>query len=868
MAVAIIGPKFYAWDRNGKPLAFGKVYTYQARTNNPKATYQSEDGIVENTNPVILNGEGYANIYLDGSYKVVVKDSDDNEIWTADPVTSAQAEEWVNCLAAEYVSTTVFRVNGSFTDKYEAGRRVRIDNNTAEYAYSTIIDSSFAAGQTSVTISDAVITTGIQGVCVSIVGNESTGNVSVENVTQLIASQFNPGQAVKVKGYYVAGDVGDLNYLIYSLQGYRDYLGDQAWNPDDAGDHLLSNGNVAILQRDSDHVSLLKLGFTNDAITDELWDKAKAYADYYKIAWGLSDIECTISSTRELPQYGLVGAGQITGDIVKVTRNREKFHQRGGRFVCSTFWVSGAQYIKTEWIWAQTKFLFDGNAPDYGVFWCSFGKHQGDHEVDLNKGQSLNECNFQFIRGGFHVYGSKDNYVGPGTPFDEFNLNAIEMIDTTGADITAEDGTTGWHVLNESRSNQHNTIRQWYAEGSANRSIRGRWHVLMAYVDSPANSPYALPATSHVLFNPDNSVRNQSDYFAAAPENLAKGGCWNILNASSKGEPLCMFSSGGATGNVVADATEPTGIGYKYGGASSLDFSSYRIKLSKPKTGRYTIFFWMHHVNGSQSIQVENDGSAQAHALSVYHDQGDGWRLYRISSAARSDGIDDELTIFHRSPDSEFYLGAVWATPTKTALLPWVYPEEMIEAVSTDGIVATIPEALPVGGIIKNLAVSGNPGSSSWRKQSSTEIVETPSEVPKLKSRFYPEVTAPANVATPIARISVSGFNSQGSGEIEVFIRNTQSSPDFIGGSGYFRAALALLKDGDGGVLNENIQTFGAAWIQKNGGTTPPTFQLTQVDGNTWDVEVVTPAGVGDSIVSSKVRLFDLGGDFTFDDLP
>ena len=80
MSVSMIGPKFYAWGRDGLPLAFGKLYTYKARTNAPKDTYQSEDGIVANTNPVILNGEGYANVYLDGSYKVVLKDSDDNEI--------------------------------------------------------------------------------------------------------------------------------------------------------------------------------------------------------------------------------------------------------------------------------------------------------------------------------------------------------------------------------------------------------------------------------------------------------------------------------------------------------------------------------------------------------------------------------------------------------------------------------------------------------------------------------------------------------------------------------------------------------------------------------------------------------------------
>ena len=95
MAVSMIGPKFYAWDANGEPLAFGKVFTYQARTNSPKVSFQSEDAIVENENPVILNGEGYADIYLDGSYKIVVKDEDDNERWTADPVTAQGGEGMV-----------------------------------------------------------------------------------------------------------------------------------------------------------------------------------------------------------------------------------------------------------------------------------------------------------------------------------------------------------------------------------------------------------------------------------------------------------------------------------------------------------------------------------------------------------------------------------------------------------------------------------------------------------------------------------------------------------------------------------------------------------------------------------------------------
>lgn len=203
MSVAMIGPKFYAWDRNGKPLAFGKLYTYQARTNVPKDTYQSEDQEVANTNPVILNGEGYANVYLDGSYKVVLKDSDDNEIWSADPVTANQAEEWNNCLTATYLSSTTFKVTGNKVGEYDLGRRVRLDDNTPTYQYSTISNSVYAAGETTITVTDPVVNTGLIGSCTSIIGRDSRATESVLNFPTLQSAIESPllqdGDAVNVK---------------------------------------------------------------------------------------------------------------------------------------------------------------------------------------------------------------------------------------------------------------------------------------------------------------------------------------------------------------------------------------------------------------------------------------------------------------------------------------------------------------------------------------------------------------------------------------------------------------------------------------------------------------------------------------------
>ena len=77
------------FDEYGEVLAGGKVFTYEAGTTTPLATYQDLAGATPNTNPVILNAAGRATIRLtDGvSYKYIVRDSDDNLIATQDNLT-------------------------------------------------------------------------------------------------------------------------------------------------------------------------------------------------------------------------------------------------------------------------------------------------------------------------------------------------------------------------------------------------------------------------------------------------------------------------------------------------------------------------------------------------------------------------------------------------------------------------------------------------------------------------------------------------------------------------------------------------------------------------------------------------------------
>ena len=83
-----IGNGFQFFDNNGAPLNAGKIYTYQAGSSTPLATYTDNAGLTANTNPIILGTSGRPpnEIWLtDGFfYKFILKDSSDVTIQTYD----------------------------------------------------------------------------------------------------------------------------------------------------------------------------------------------------------------------------------------------------------------------------------------------------------------------------------------------------------------------------------------------------------------------------------------------------------------------------------------------------------------------------------------------------------------------------------------------------------------------------------------------------------------------------------------------------------------------------------------------------------------------------------------------------------------
>ncbi len=97
-------PRFQAFDNAGLPLAGGLLYSYAAGTTTPQATYPNSSEATPNTNPVVLDFRGCANVWLDPtlSYKLNLTDALGNQIygWPIDnipggtlPITQAQIGE-------------------------------------------------------------------------------------------------------------------------------------------------------------------------------------------------------------------------------------------------------------------------------------------------------------------------------------------------------------------------------------------------------------------------------------------------------------------------------------------------------------------------------------------------------------------------------------------------------------------------------------------------------------------------------------------------------------------------------------------------------------------------------------------------------
>ena len=89
MAVVTPTAKAQFIDAAGIPLAGGFLYTYEAGTTTPQATYTDSTAATANSNPIVLDSRGEANIWLaSANYKFKLTDANGTEIWTVDNIAA------------------------------------------------------------------------------------------------------------------------------------------------------------------------------------------------------------------------------------------------------------------------------------------------------------------------------------------------------------------------------------------------------------------------------------------------------------------------------------------------------------------------------------------------------------------------------------------------------------------------------------------------------------------------------------------------------------------------------------------------------------------------------------------------------------
>jgi len=153
----LAGAGWQFFDNDGVVLTGGKLYSYDAGTTTPRATYSDSTGGTPNTNPIILDSAGRVagEVWLTTgvNYKFVLKTSDDVTLWTSDNIAGVPASSItslrINGSTSGYVDLETVPVAGAQTVVFPAkSGTVLLDPNT-EFTGTTTFETIEASGDIS-----------------------------------------------------------------------------------------------------------------------------------------------------------------------------------------------------------------------------------------------------------------------------------------------------------------------------------------------------------------------------------------------------------------------------------------------------------------------------------------------------------------------------------------------------------------------------------------------------------------------------------------------------------------------------------------------------------------------------------------------
>ena len=146
MAVVTPTAKAQFIDAAGVPLAGGFLYTYEAGTTTPQATYTDSAASTANSNPIVLDSRGEANIWLSSAnYKFKLTDANGTEIWTVDNIAAPST-----ALSPVFSSNVTISANTSgpalLVTQTGAGAAIRVQDSADPDSSPFVVDTSGQVG--------------------------------------------------------------------------------------------------------------------------------------------------------------------------------------------------------------------------------------------------------------------------------------------------------------------------------------------------------------------------------------------------------------------------------------------------------------------------------------------------------------------------------------------------------------------------------------------------------------------------------------------------------------------------------------------------------------------------------------------------
>jgi len=153
----LAGAGWQFFDNNGDPLSGGLIYTYDAGTTTPRATYTDNTGNVANTNPIVLDAAGRtaSEVWLtEGvNYKFILKNSTGSTIGTYDNIAGVPASSItslrINGSTSGYVDLTTVAVAGANTITFPAATGTVLLNPNTAFTGTTTFETMSATGDIS-----------------------------------------------------------------------------------------------------------------------------------------------------------------------------------------------------------------------------------------------------------------------------------------------------------------------------------------------------------------------------------------------------------------------------------------------------------------------------------------------------------------------------------------------------------------------------------------------------------------------------------------------------------------------------------------------------------------------------------------------